>query len=126
MKYAINGMDLPDAFGASSQGTTAGRLVFTSGLVATDPTDDERLIEGSVTDECERVIDIAEAILAEVECTLEDVAQTTLYICDFRDFEAIDEVYASRFPRPRPARSVVCVAGLPLGARVSLQCVACR
>lgn len=126
MKYAINGMDVPDAFGESSPGTTAGRLVFTSGLVATDPEDDERLMEGDVTCQCERIIDLAEVILGEVDCTLEDVAQTTLYVTDLDDLEAIDEVYASRFPRPHPARSVVCVAGLPLGAKVSLQCVACR
>jgi 2-iminobutanoate/2-iminopropanoate deaminase len=39
---------------------------------------------------------------------------------------AVDEVYARRFPTPAPARSVVEVAALPLGALVEMDCIACR
>ena len=46
MKYAINGIGIPEAHGPYSQGTTAGRLVFASGQIAYDPDDDTRLIDG--------------------------------------------------------------------------------
>ena len=112
MKYAINARKAPEAFGPYSQGTTAGRLVFTSGVIPV--TDDcEVLIEGGIVEQTERVIDIVEAVLSEVDCTLDDVAQTTLY-------------HADRFPMPAPSRSVVGVSALPLGALIEMDCIACR
>ena len=126
MKYAINGVGIPEAHGPYSQGTTAGRLVFASGQIAYDPKDGSRLIEGDVSAQTERTIDIIETILAEVNCTLFDVAQTTVYLSDMADLPAVNEVYARRFPSPAPARAVVSVTGLPLDALIEMDCIACR
>ena len=126
MKYAINGLGIPEAHGPYSQGTTAGRLVFASGQIAYDPDDDTRLIEGDAAAQTERIIDIIEIILAEVDCTLADVAQTTVYLASMEDMEKMNEVYSRRFTAPAPARAVVAVSELPLGALVEMDCVACR
>lgn len=126
MKYAINGIGIPDANGPYSQGTTAGRLVFASGQVAYDPDDSTRIIDGDVAEQTSRIIDIIETILAEVGCTLSDVAQTTVYLSDLDDLEAMNDVYAERFLPPAPARAVVAVSGIPMGALVEMDCVACR
>lgn len=126
MKYAINAMDVPEAQGPYSQGTTGGRLVFASGQLAVDPEDPTRVIEGDVSAQTERVIDIIESILAEVDCTLSDVAQTTVYLADIGDMDAMNEVYARRFVMPAPSRSVVAVSALPMDALVEMDCVACR
>lgn len=126
MKYAINSINVPEAQGPYSQGTTAGRLVFASGQLAVDPNDPTRVIEGDVAAQTERALDIIEAILAEVGCTLDDVAQTTVYLTDIADMDAMNEVYARRFRRPAPSRSVVAVSALPMGALVEMDCVACR
>lgn len=126
MKYAINSIDVPEPQGPCSQGTTAGRLVFASGQLAYDPQDPTRVIDGGVAAQTERAIDIIESILAEAGCTLEDVAQTTVYLAHMEDMEAMNEAYARRFPRPAPSRSVVEVSALPLGALVEMDCVACR
>lgn len=126
MKYAINAPEAPDAIGPYSQGTTAGRLVFSSGQVAVDPNDPSKLIQGGAREQAERVIDIIEKILEGVSCSLTDIAQTTLYLVDLNDLEAVNEVYEERFVAPAPARSVVAVSELPLGARVEMDCVACR
>lgn len=126
MKYAINGMGIPEAIGPYSQGTTAGRLVFASGQIAIDPNDPTRVIDGDVVAQTERIIDIIEMILGEVDCTLSDVAQTTVYLADIEDMAAMNEVYAQRFNPPAPARAVVAVSALPMGALVEMDCVACR
>ncbi len=126
MKYSINAQGAPDAIGPYSQGTTAGRLVFASGQLPVSPDDNERLVEGGIGEQTERVIDIIEAILGEVGCTLADVAQTTVYLASLEDMEGMNEVYARRFPSPAPARAVVGVSELPLGALVEMDCVACR
>lgn len=126
MKYAINAMNAPDAQGPYSQGTTAGRLVFASGQLAIDPQDSSRVIEGGVAAQTSRVLDIIESILAEVGCTLSDVAQTTVYLARIEDMDEMNEVYAQRFGMPAPSRSVVAVSALPMGALVEMDCVACR
>ena len=126
MKYSINAKDVPDAFGPYSQGTTAGRLVFASGQPPISPRDSHALVEGGIAEQTERVIDIIESILSEVGCTLADVAQTTVYLASLADMDAMNEVYARRFTTPAPARAVVGVSELPLGALIEMDCVACR
>ena len=126
MKYAINAKNAPDAIGPYSQGTTAGRLVFASGQLPISPLDDTKLVEGGIVEQTERVIEIIESILAEVGCTLSDVAQTTVYLASIDDMPAMNEVYARYFTMPAPARAVVAVTALPMGALVEMDCVACR
>ncbi len=126
MKYSINARGVPEAIGPYSQGTTAGRLVFASGQLPISTRDSHALVDGGITEQTERVIDLIEAILAEVGCTLADVAQTTVYLASLDDMEAMNEVYARRFTTPAPARAVVGVSELPLAALVEMDCVACR
>lgn len=126
MKYAINAQGAPEAIGPYSQGTTAGRLVFASGQLPISPDDPHTLVEGGAAEQAERVIDIIEDILAEVGCTLADVAQTTLYLATLDDLDAVNDVYARRFGSPAPARAVVGVSELPLGSLVEMDCIACR
>ena len=125
MKYAINARKAPEATGPYSQGTTAGRLVFTSGQIAVAD-DAETLIDGDIAAQTERVFEVIELVLAEVDCTLDDVAQTTVYLTDLADLEVVDRIYEEHFTMPAPARSVVCVSSLPLGALIEMDCIACR
>ncbi|RYZ26883.1 MAG: RidA family protein, partial [Propionibacteriaceae bacterium] len=48
------------------------------------------------------------------------------FLVDMADFAAMNDVYASVFDAPHPARTTVAVAGLPLGARVEIELVAAR
>lgn len=126
MKYAIDAFGAPEANGPYSQGTTAGRLVFVSGQLPIDPLDHSRIIEGDITVQTERVIYIVEQILSEVGCTLADVAQTTVYLANIDDLDDMNAMYERRFIMPAPARSVVGVSALPMGALIEMDCVACR
>ena len=126
MKYSINSNAIPDAIGPYSQGTTAGRLVFASGQLAIDPEHPHHLIKGGVREQTERIIDIVEAMLGEVDCTLADVAQATVFLANLDDLPVVNEVWAERFDPPAPARAVVEVSRLPMGALIEMDCVACR
>ena len=121
MKYSINApAAIPWAPGNDR------KLIFASGQVAVDPHDPPRLVDGGVREQTDRIIQIFQTLLDECGCSLSDVAQTTLYLTDLSLLPAVDEVYARRFPTPAPARSVVQVAALPLGAVVEMDCIACR
>lgn len=125
MKYAVNAISVPEPLGHASQGTTAGRFVFISGQLPVERTA-QQLVSDDIALQVEREIMNIEAALSTANCTLDDVAQATVYLTDLTQLETVDEVWRRYFTPPAPARSVVEVAKLPLGAQVQIDCVACR
>lgn len=126
MKYAINAPGAPEAIGPYSQGTTAGRLVFASGQLPIDAAHPHHLVPGGIVEQTKAVIKNCRLLLEATGCTLDDVAQTTVYLSDITLMPKMNEVYAAYFDMPAPARSVVAVSDLPMGALIEMDCVACR
>ncbi|MBI4364161.1 MAG: hypothetical protein HY568_01910 [Candidatus Latescibacteria bacterium] len=113
----------PAAIGPYAQGRTgtlAGRWIVTSGQVGLDPPTG-KLVPGGVSAETEQALRNLQAILTAAHASLQDVVKTTVYLADMSEFKAMNEVYARHFPDPKPARSTVAAAGLPLGARVEIE-----
>jgi len=113
----------PKAIGPYSQAIIAGGLVFCAGQVALVPASGEP-VAGDVRAQTARVLDNLAAVLAAAGSDLAHVVKTTVYLTDFTDFAAMNEVYAARFGDHRPARATVGVATLPKGLRVEIECVA--
>jgi 2-iminobutanoate/2-iminopropanoate deaminase len=63
-------------------------------------------------------------VLVAAGLTFDDVVKVNVFLVDMEDFSAMNDVYASVFAPPHPARTTVAVAGLPLGARVEIELVA--
>ena len=123
MKYSINAQGVPEAFGPYSQGTTAGRLVFAAGQLPIAEGQTDVLVEGGITEQASRVIDLCERLVSEVGCSLSDVARTTVYLRDLTDLDAFNEVYAKYFTS-KPARSCVAVKDLPKGVLCEIEAIA--
>ena len=115
----------PKAIGPYSQAVAAGELIFCAGQVALDPASGDS-VTGDVRAQTERVLDNLSAVLAAGGSDLRHVVKTTVYLTDFNDFAAMNEVYATRFGDHRPARATVGVSALPKGLRVEIECVAIR
>ncbi|HPU40133.1 MAG TPA: RidA family protein [Microthrixaceae bacterium] len=49
------------------------------------------------------------------------VTKATVFLTDMDDYAAMNEIYTGYFAEPRPARTCVAVAGLPLGALVEIE-----
>jgi 2-iminobutanoate/2-iminopropanoate deaminase len=49
------------------------------------------------------------------------VVKTTVFLTDMREYAAVNQAYVGYFGDHRPARSVVGVAGLPMGAAVEVE-----
>lgn len=64
-----------------------------------------------------------QVLLDEQGLTLNDLLRNTVYLTDYKDFEAINRVYATRLSEPYPVRTTVQVAALPLGAKVQIDSV---
>jgi len=50
----------------------------------------------------------------------------TVFLADMQEWGAMNEVYATFFPRHKPARSAVGVSGLARNGRVEIECLAVR
>ncbi len=115
----------PKAIGPYSQAIAAGDLLFCAGQVALEPASGDS-VTGDVRAQTERVLDNLSAVLTAGGSDLQHVVKTTVYLVDFSDFAAMNEVYAKHFGDHRPARATVGVSALPKGLRVEIECVAIR
>ena len=60
-------------------------------------------------------------LLAANGARSDQVTKTTVFLADMDDYAEMNEIYTGYFTEPRPARTCVAVAGLPLGARVEVE-----
>jgi len=120
---ALRTDEAPAAIGPYVQGRTgtlAGRWIVTSGQIGLDPKTGA-LVPGGVAAETERVIANLAAVLAAGGGSLADVVKTTVYLADMADFAAMNDVYAARFPDPKPARTTIAARELPKSCRVEIE-----
>ena len=115
----------PAPVGPYSHAASSGEqgLLHLSGQTPIDPATG-RLVDGDVSTQPRQVFTNLQAVLAAAGRTLDDVVKVNVYLVDMADFSAVNEVYATVFAEPYPARTTVAVAGLPLGARVEIELVA--
>jgi len=113
----------PAAIGPYVQGRTGpltGRWITTSGQIGLDPKTGT-MVPGGIAAETERVIDNLEAILGSAGASLAHVIKTTVFLAEMGEFGAMNEIYARRFPDPKPARTTVAVRELPRAGRVEIE-----
>lgn len=122
MKDAIVTAGAPAAIGPYSQAVKAGGMVFVSGQLPIDPA--TGTFPGSVTEQTNRSLLNCKAILEQAGLGLENVVKTTVFLKDMNDFAAMNEVYASFFAQPYPARAAFEVARLPKDAQVEIEMIA--
>jgi len=115
----------PKPIGPYSQAISAGDLIFCAGQVALDPATGE-VVPGDIRAQTARVLDNLAAVLAEAGSDLAHVVKTTVFLVDFAEFAAMNEVYGGRFGAHRPARSTIPIGTLPRGFRVEIECIAVR
>lgn len=115
----------PAAIGPYSQGILVGDRLYVSGQIAIDP-ETGSMVDGSIEEETERVLDNVGAVLKAASMTFENVVRCELFMTDVNDYAQINEVYARYFNEQPPARQAVEVAHLPRGARVEVSCIAVR
>jgi len=124
---AIHTDSAPAALGPYSQAVALPlgdrTLVFAAGQIPIDPTTGE-LVEGSVEEQVERVMQNLAAVLREAGSGLERVVKTTIFLADMDDFETVNRAYGRHFEAAPPARATVEVSRLPKGVAVEIEVVA--
>lgn len=124
-RFTVDAPDAPAPVGPYSHAASRdpGALLFLSGQTPIDPATGA-LVEGTAAEQARQVFSNLAGVLACAGSTFDDVVKVNVYLVDMADFAAVNEVYATVFARPYPARTTVAVAALPLGARVEIELVA--
>lgn len=97
--------------------------IYTSGQIHLK---DGVLIEGNVTEKTHQVMENLKNVLKSAEASFRDVVKVTIYVTDMSTYGELNEVYASYFQDNYPAREVIGVKELPLGASIEISMVAVK
>jgi reactive intermediate/imine deaminase len=122
MSSVIATRHAPQAIGTYSQAVRAGDTVYVSGQIPLDPASGV-LVSGDIEAEIRRVFDNLQAIAEAAGGTLQNAVKLTVFLTDMTCFPKVNEIMATYFTAPYPARAAVGVASLPRGARVEMECI---
>jgi len=113
----------PAAIGPYSQAIRAGGFLFVSGQIPLDPAT-TTIVAGTIGEQTHRVLQNLGAILQSAGVSFDRVVKTTVYLADMAEFAAMNEVYATYFPAPAPARATIQAARLPRDVKVEIDLIA--
>jgi 2-iminobutanoate/2-iminopropanoate deaminase len=123
VRTAVSTASAPKAIGPYSQAIRAGSLLFVSGQVPIDPASGQ-IVGGDIAAQTHRVFQNIGEILKAAGASFDHVVRTTVFLADMNDFAAMNDVYATYFTSPAPARATVEVSRLPRDARVEIDVIA--
>jgi 2-iminobutanoate/2-iminopropanoate deaminase len=113
----------PAAIGPYSQAIKAGDFLFASGQIPLDPSTGT-LVDGGIAEQTHRVLKNLAGVLDAAGIGFDKVVKTTVYLSDMADFAAVNEIYATYFPQPAPARATIQAARLPRDVKVEIDFIA--
>lgn len=122
-KQVINTPEAPAAIGTYSQAIVSNGFLFASGALGINPATGD-FAGADFRSQAEQVMKNAEAILRAAGTSADRVVKTTVFLADMADFAVLNEVYATLFKAPYPARSAVAVKTLPKGGLVEMEFIA--
>lgn len=101
----------------------AGNLLFQSGKLGIEP-GTLKLVPGGIQPETRQTMELIKESFARHGVGMDRVVKCTVFLADMKEWPAMNEIYVQYFPHGKPARSALAAAGLALGARVEIECIA--
>lgn len=118
-KSVIQTERAPRAIGTYSQAVKAGNTVYLSGQIPLDPATME-LVQGDIAVHIRQVFENLKAVCEASGGSLQDIVKLNIFLTDLANFATVNEVMATYFQEPYPARAAIGVAALPKGAQVEM------
>lgn len=122
MKVKIESGNAPKAIGPYSQAVLVDDTLYVSGNIPVNPATGD--VADGIVNQSKQVFENMKAILNEAGMGFENVVKTTAFLTDLSNFATFNEIYASYFVAPYPARSCVEVNKLPKNVLVEIECIA--
>lgn len=122
MKVKIESGNAPKAIGPYSQAVLVDDTLYVSGNIPVNPATGD--VTDGIVNQSKQVFENMKAVLNEAGMGFENVVKTTAFLTDLSNFATFNEIYASYFVAPYPARSCVEVSKLPKNVLVEVECIA--
>lgn len=122
MKVKIESGNAPKAIGPYSQAVLVDDTLYVSGNIPVNPATGD--VADGIVNQSKQVFENTKAVLNEAGMGFENVVKTTAFLTDLSNFATFNEIYASYFVAPYPARSCVEVSKLPKKVLVEVECIA--
>ena len=122
MRHAVTPAAGAPAIGPYSPALRAGQFLFLSGQIPL--TAAGTVVEGGIREQTSQVLENMRGLLEAGGADFASVVKTTIYLADLADFAVVNEIYATCFVEPYPARATVQVARLPRDVRVEIDAIA--
>ena len=123
MKTPISTEKAPSAIGPYSQGINHQGTLYISGQIGLVP-GDKAISSTEISEQIDQVFANIEAILSEIDSTLDDILKLNIYLTDLAHFDLVNKKMSQIFNPPYPARATVEVSSLPKGAIVEIDAIA--
>lgn len=107
-----------------SPAVRVGNMLYLSGQIGTDAAARGQLVAGGVEAETKQTMENIKDVLEKSGSSMDRVVKCTVMMADMAEWDRMNSVYATYFPRNKPARSAFGASGLALGARVEIECLA--
>ena len=123
-KTIIQTPEAPAAIGTYSQAvqTPAATMTFISGQIPLDP-DSMTLVSDTFEEQAHRVFINLRAIAEAAGGRLSDCVKLTIYLTDLGQFAKVNEIMATYFAEPYPARAAIEVSALPKQAQIEIDAI---
>jgi len=112
----------PSAIGTYSQAVNVDGVVYISGQIPLDP-DTMEIVDGDFRAKTVQVFENLKGIAHAAGGSFKDIAKVTIFLTDLDNFVTVNEVMASYFDAPYPARSTVEVSGLPKAVEIEIEAI---
>lgn len=122
MKVKIESGNAPKAIGPYSQAVLVDDTLYVSGNIPVNPKTGD--VADGIVNQSKQVFENMKTVLNEAGMGFENVVKTTAFLTDLSNFATFNEIYASYFVAPYPARSCVEVSKLPKNVLVEVECIA--
>ena len=122
MKVKIESGNAPKAIGPYSQAVLVDDTLYVSGNIPVNPATGD--VADGIVNQSKQVFENMKAVLNEAGMGFENVVKKTAFLTDLSNFATFNEIYASYFVAPYPARSCVEVSKLPKNVLVEVECIA--
>lgn len=104
-----------------SKAVRVGHMLYLSGELGIDPKTG-KLAPGGIAAETKQAMENIKNTLERFGSSLDRVVKCTVMLADINEWQEMNAVYVTFFPKHLPARSAFGTSGLALGARLEIEC----
>lgn len=121
-KISIETENAPAPMGSYSQAIKTDKNVYLSGQIPLDPKRGT-FVEGSVENQVKQIFENLAAVAKAAGGDLKNLVKLTIFLQELSDFPVINKIMKNYFKPPYPARSIIGVVSLPMGAKVEIEAI---